>query len=246
MSSGGTSNNGLGGYSVKLGYSRLALRNYDRGAALLLHRTIYNGNYKFTLKVTLLSEASLESLESLSPVNITGVHKDPTATCAVGRRVADVLWEVLNICTYGWNRDPNDKNSTEYYRASLPPPDELDRFSESCCFPVRPGTVSNDLWNQLGEVTRRYETARWGHGTAAAGRSGMIEMIERQFARMSVDLTTLAGKLMSSPETLLAEWLFPGSSSEVEVCVQYASNGNRTSFICATATHTFDLLFDTS
>lgn len=231
-----------GEYSVELGLSFMELHNYDHDAASFLRRTICNGDYKFTLKVTPRSEASLRPL---SPVKMTGVLNDPTATCTVGRRVVNVLWEALNVCTYGWNRDLSDEKSASYYRASLSPPDELDRFIRGCSFPVNPGMASSDLWGILGEVTRRYEKARWGYG-GASGTSNTIEMIDGHFARMSVELTTLAEKLMTSPEMLLEEWLFPFSSSRVEVCVQYASNGNRTSFICATATHIFSLLLDTS
>lgn len=182
-------------------------------------------------------------------MKMAGLLKEPTTTRAVGRRLADVLWEALNVCTYRYKRDPDDRTSTKYYRASLPSTDELDIFLRSCSFPVNPDMISNDLWSWLGEVIRRYESARWGYGAAAAAEAGrwdMIERIDEHFARMSVELTTLAEKLVTSPEMLLAERLFPGSSSKVESCVQYASNGNRTSLICATATHTFHLLFDTS
>lgn len=195
-------------------------------------------------------------MESIAPAEISGAYRRRAqdTSSVVGRRVADVLWQELNISTYGWNRGPNDKASVRYFRASLPPLDEADIFVEGCSFPTRQNMTAGDFWNCLGEATRRYETAR----SAIIGKIGhppvkpeTVGKLEEGFARVSGELTALAERLAPAaapPDDglVLYEYLFPGSSQEIEVCTQHASNGNRKSLICATATHTFSLLFDTS
>eukprot|EP00752_Nemacystus_decipiens_P005741 g5194.t1 len=236
------------GYSLTLGSSLAELTNYDRVAASFLQRTVYNGDYEFTVNVGLRSEMPVESI---TPFKISGAYRPASDTSVVGMRVADVLWRELNISDYGWNRRPNDKASVRYFRASLPPPDEADVFVEGYTFPASQNLTAGDFWNYLGEATRRYGTAR----SAITGKIGhpvkpeTIAKLDECFARVSGELTSLAEKLAAaaSPDDLLLdEYLFPGSSQAIEVCTQHASNGNRKSLICATATHTFSLLFDTS
>lgn len=235
------------GYSLTLGSSLTELTNYDPDAASFLRRTIYNGDYEFTLNVAPRSEAPVESI---APVKITGAYRRDPDGSVVGTRVADVLWQELNIFTYGWNRDPSDVVSRKYLRASLPPSDDADRFVEGYSFPARQNMTASDFWDCLGEVTRRYKAAR----SAMTGKVGSqvepetVEKLKGGFARMSGELTSLAEKMAAAaPDGLmLDEYLFAGSSQSIEVCTQHASNGNRKSLICATATHTFSLLFDTS
>lgn len=237
------------GYSLTLGCSLTELTNYDPAAASFLQRTIYNGDYEFTLNVALRAEVPVESI---AQVNIRGARgRDPGASI-VGMRAANVLWQELNISTYGWRRDPNDKASVRYLRTSLPhPSDEADRFVEEYRWPTRQNMAARDFWSFLGEVTRGYETAR----SATTGKDRhsavvepeTVEKLEQYFARMSSELTTLAEKLeASSPEGVLDEYLFPGSAQNIDVCTQHAGNGNEKSLIFATATHTFSLLFGTS
>lgn len=235
------------GYSLTLGSSLAELTNYDPVAASFLQRTIYNGDYEFTLSVALRAEVPVESI---APVKIPRAYRrTPADTSVVGTRVADVLWRELNVSTYGWNRRPNDKASVKYLRASLPPPDEADVFVEGYSFPATQNMTAGDFWNCLGEATRRYETAR----SAIMGKTGhpvkpeTVGKLEECFARVSGELTSLAEKLAAaSPDGPLDEYLFPGSSQAIEVCTQHASDGNQKSLICATATHTFSLSFGTS
>lgn len=238
------------GYSLELASSLAELKNYDPVAASFLQRTIYNGDYWFTLSVALRSDVPVDSI---APVKVSGAYGRGLDPSVVGMRVADVLWQEINISTYGWNRRPNDKASVKYLRASLPPPDEADAFVQGYSFPTRQDMTASDFWNCHCEATRRYEIAR----SAIAGKIGhsvkpeTIRKLEENFARMSGELTSLAERLtVASPgghlDERLDEYLFPGSSEEIEVCTQHASNGNRKSLICATATHTFALLFETS
>lgn len=232
------------GYSLTLGSSLAELTNYDPVAASFLQRTIYNGDYEFTLNVALRAEVPVESI---APVEISAPYRRTPDDSVVGMRVADVLWYELNISTYGWSRRPSDNASVKYLRASLPPPDEADVFVEGYSFPATQNMTADDFWNCLAEATRRYEAARSAIVRKIPAKPETGVKLEECFERVSGELTSLAEKLAAaSPDELLDEYLFPGSSQAVEVCTQHTSNGNRKSLICATATHTFSLLFDTS
>ena len=239
------------GYSLTLGSGLMELQNYDPGAASFLLRTIYNGDYEFTLKVALRSSDA--SLEEFAPVTGEEPNSDNNynsdAPPVIGKRVADVLWEALNVSTYGWNRDPNDSSSVKYYRASLPPPDGIDRFVAGYSFLPHPDMVAGEVLDCRREVTELYEKTRsaMGGDNGAGGEDpGMIGMLDENFARMSGELANLAEKLGPPPGSLMAEYLFPGSSQKIEVCSQYHSDGNWKSLICATETHMFSLDFGTS
>lgn len=235
------------GYSLTLGSGLVELHHYDPAAASFLRRTICCGDYEFTLSAALRTKVSLEEF---APVTASGPHTNDSDVAVVGRRLADVLWEELCVSTYGWNRDPNDACSVKYYRPSLPPPDDVDRFVAGYSFLPRPDMVAGDIWNCRREVSELYETAcsaMGGENDATAGKKQeMAGKLEENFARMSGELATLAEKLGPSPGFLLAEYLFPGSSENIQVCTQYVSDGNWKSLICATETHVYSLDFGTS
>ena len=237
------------GYLLTIEHGRVeTMQNYDPEAASFLLRTIYNGDFSFTVKVALRS--SDVSLEEFAPVTeelvLDNYYSDVPV---IGKRVADLLWEALNVSTYGWNRDPNDSSSVKYCRASLPAPDGIDRFVAGYSFLPHPDMVAGDVLDCRREVTELYEKTRsamGGDNGAGGGGPGLIGVLGQKFSRMSGELATLAEKLGPPPGSLLAEYLFPGSSQKIEVCSQYHSDGNWKSLICATETHMFALDFGTS
>jgi len=243
-----------GGYSLTMGSGLMELQNYDPVAASFLRRTICCGDYEFTLSAALRSEVSLEEF---APVAASGATTNGLDVAIVGRRLADVLWEALCVSTYGWNRDPKDSSSVKYYRASRRASDEVDHFVAGYSFLPCPDMGADDIWNCMREVAELYETTRsaMGGDNEAAPRK-TPEMAEKKpemagelddhFARMSGELATLAERLGPTPGFLLAEYLFPGSSKNIEVCSQYVSDGNWKSLICATETHVYSLDFATS
>lgn len=237
------------GYSLTLGLgTSRELCNYDTFAASFLSRTIYNGDYKFTLEVTPRVERCVSDI----PVReVHHPHRYPSAASAVGQPVSAILWEILNINSYGWSCNPDNQSSLGYfaYPRSLPSPDEVDLFIAGCSFGALPDVNASYLWDHLSEVHARYEQKRSVIKTRQLGELAQAELIrklEQHFERVSCELAGLAEKLGPIPGLRLEELLFPGSSAKLEVCTQCASDGNVTSFIGATETQTFSLDFVTS
>lgn len=238
------------GYSLRLGFGpSRELRNYDTFAASFLVRAIYHGDYKLVLEVAPRAERCVTDVPLRK---IWGCHRDASsAASAVGRPVSDVLWEIVNIDEYGWSCDPNHLISLRYLghprsHRIKPPPDEADVFIEACSFPADPDVNASYLWDHLGDVLVGYERKRSAlkkRQLGEATRAKLTGKLEEHFVRVSSELTRLAEMLTPTPDLRLGEILFPGSSAEVEVCTQYVSDGNSTSFICATETQTFSLHF---